>query len=54
MERTNENQIVINTTSSTSRQRLPLNLMISLAAGSVAGVMIIFGLIWAAKMLAGL
>ncbi|MDB4582686.1 hypothetical protein N9164_06010 [Draconibacterium sp.] len=54
METTNENQIVITTASNTHRQRLPLHLMISLAAGSVAGVMIIFGLIWAAKMLTGL
>ena len=54
METTNENQIVMTTAYENHRQRLPLNVMISLAAGSVAGVMIIFGLIWAARMLTGL
>jgi len=54
MERTNENQIIITTASEDHRQRLPLNVMLSLAAGSVAGVMIIFGLIWAIRMLTGL
>ena len=54
MERTNENRIVITTASDNHKQRLPLNVMLSLAAGSVAGVMIIFGLIWAARILIGL
>jgi len=50
----NQNQIVIKTNSENEKQKLPLNLLISLAAGTIAGVAIIFGLFWGAEMLLSL
>lgn len=52
--RVNHNQIVIKTSTENEKQKLPLNLLISLAAGAIAGVAIIFGLFWGAEMLLGL
>jgi hypothetical protein len=49
--KTNQNQIVITTNSDNEKQKLPLNLVITLAAGTVAGVAVIFGLFWGAEML---
>jgi hypothetical protein len=49
-----QNQIVITTGSDEEKQKLPVNLFISLAAGAIAGVAIIFGLFWGAEMLFGL
>jgi hypothetical protein len=46
-----ENQIVITTGSDDEKQKLPVNLILSLAAGAIAGVAIIFGLFWGAEML---
>jgi hypothetical protein len=47
----NQNQIVITTGSDDEKQKLPVNLILSLAAGAIAGVAIIFGLFWGAEML---
>jgi len=52
--KTIQNQIVITTGSEDKKQKLPVNLFISLAAGAIAGVAIIFGLFWGAEMLFGL
>ena len=48
------NQIVITTRSDDEKQKLPVNLFISLAAGAIAGVAIIFALFWGAEMLFGI
>ncbi len=50
----NQNQIVITTSTENEKQKLPANLLVSLAAGAIAGVAIIFGLFWGAEMLLGL
>lgn len=47
----NQNQIVITTNSENEKQKLPMNLILSLAAGTIAGMAIIFGLFWSAEML---
>jgi len=49
--KTNQNQIVITTNPDNEKQKLPLNLILTLAAGTIAGVAIIFGLFWGAEML---
>lgn len=50
----NQNQIVITTQSDDEKQKLPMNLLLTLAAGAVAGMMAIFGLFWGAELLLGL
>lgn len=52
--KTNQNQIVIKTNPENENQKLPLNLVITLAAGTIAGVAVIFGLFWGAEILLGL
>ena len=47
----NQNQIVITTSSDDEKQKLPMNILISLASGVIAGVAIIFGLFWGAELL---
>ena len=51
--RTNQNQIVI-TTSDNENQKMPINLILTLAAGAITGMVIIFGLFWGAEKLMGL
>ena len=50
----NQNQIVIQTKPENEKQKLPMNLILSLAAGTIAGVVLIFGLFWGAEMLLSL
>lgn len=50
----NQNQIVITTGSDDEKQKLPINLLLALAAGAISGVAIIFGLFWGAEVLFGL
>lgn len=45
------NQIVITTNTEDGKQKLPLNLLLTLAMGAVAGVVGIFGIIWGLDML---
>ena len=52
--KTNQNQIVITTLSDNEKQKLPMNLLFTLAAGAFAGMAIIFGLFWGFEMLLGL
>ena len=52
--KTNQNQIVIITTSENENQKLPVNLILTLAAGTIAGMAVIFGLFWGAEKLMGL
>ncbi|QGY43730.1 hypothetical protein GM418_08685 [Maribellus comscasis] len=47
----NQDQIVIKTKPEHEKQKLPMNLIVSLAAGTIAGMAIIFGLFWGAEML---
>lgn len=49
--KTNQNQIVITIDSEDQKQKLPMNLLLTLAAGTIAGVAIIFTLFWSAEML---
>ncbi len=49
-----QNQIVITTNPENEKQKLPANILLTLAAGAIAGVAIIFGLFWGAEMLLSL
>jgi hypothetical protein len=51
--KTSQNQIIIKTHPENEKQKLPLNLLISLAAGAIAGMALIFGLFWGAEVLLG-
>jgi len=51
---TSQNQIVIKTSTGNEKQKLPVNILLSLAAGAIAGVAIIFGIFWGAEILLGL
>ena len=52
--KTNQNQIVIKTKPDNEKQKLPVNLLLSLAAGAITGVALIFGLFWGVEVLLGL
>jgi len=52
--KTNQNQIVITTISENEKQKLPMNLILILAAGTITGMVVIFGLFWGAEKLLGL
>ena len=49
-----QNQIVIRMESEERKQKLPLNLILTFAAGTVAGMIIIFGLFWGIEKIIGL
>jgi hypothetical protein len=51
MEKKSPYQIVITTDNENEKQKLPLILLISVAAGVIAGVFAIFGLIWGLELL---
>jgi hypothetical protein len=44
-------QIVITSDEENEKQKLPLNLVLTLAAGAITGVLAIFGLIWGIELL---
>ncbi len=50
----NQDQIVITMNSEERKQKLPLNLILTLAAGTIAGMAIIFGLFWGVEKIIGL
>ncbi len=52
--KTDQNQIVILTNADDEKQKLPMNLILTLAAGTIAGMVIIFGLFMGAEKLMGL
>ncbi len=52
--KTDQNQIVILTNVDDEKQKLPMNLILTLAAGTIAGMVIIFGLFMGAEKLMGL
>lgn len=52
--KTNQEQIVITLNPEEMKQKLPVNLIVSLVAGMFAGVAIIFGLFMGATLLFGL
>ena len=49
--RTNQNQIVIKTNPENEKGTLPMNLLLTLAAGAIAGMAVIFGLFWGIEMI---
>ena len=51
---TNQNQIVITTLSENEKQKLPMSLILTLAAGAITGMVVIFGLFLGAEILMGL
>ena len=50
----NQNQVIITLNSDDKKQKLPINLLITLAAGTFAGMAIIFGLFWGFERIMGL
>lgn len=52
--KTNKNQIIIKTTPENEKQKFPLSLLLSLAAGAITGVALMFGLFWGVEILFGL
>ena len=50
----NQNQVVIELNSEERKQKLPLNLILTLAAGTIAGMILIFGLFWGVEKIIGL
>ncbi len=50
----NQNQVIITLNSEDKKQKLPINLLITLAAGTFAGMAIIFGLFWGFERIMGL
>ena len=54
MEENRPHQIIITTSNKDEKQKFPLNLLISLAAGAITGVAAIFGLFWGIEVLLGL
>lgn len=53
MEKKQPHQIIITTGNDKRKQQLPLNLLIYLAAGAIAGVAAIFGLFWGIELVLG-
>lgn len=51
MEEKRHHQIVITTSSQNDKQKIPVNLLFSLAAGAIAGVAVVFGLFWGIEIL---
>jgi len=49
----NQNQVIITMNSEDEKQKLPLNLIIPMAAGTLAGIVITIGLFLLVKMLFG-
>jgi len=50
----NQNQIIIKTSTTNDKQKIPINLLISLAAGAITGVALILGIFMGAEMLLGM
>ncbi len=50
----NQNQIVIQTNSENEKKMLPMNLLVTLAAGAIAGMAVIFTLFWGIEKLLGM
>lgn len=51
---TNQNQIVINTDPENEKKLLPVNMLVTLAAGAIAGVAVIFTLFWGIEKIFGI
>ena len=54
MEKKQHHQIVITTDNENKKEKFPLNLLVSLAAGAIAGVAAIFSLFWGIEILLNL
>lgn len=50
----NQNQIVIQTNPENEKKMLPMNLVLTLAAGAIAGMAVIFTLFWGVEKLLGM
>ncbi len=51
---TNQNQIVINTDPESEKKMLPVHMLVTLAAGAIAGVAVIFTLFWGIEKIFGI
>jgi hypothetical protein len=51
MEKKHYHQIVITTDRENNKQKIPFNLLVSLAAGAIAGVAAVFSLFWGIEIL---
>ena len=50
----NQKQVVITMKPENEKQKLPVNLILLLATGTIAGMAVIFALFWGVEMLLGL
>jgi len=50
----NQNQIVIKLDSEERKQKLPIHLILTFAAGTITGLVLILGLFWGVEKLIGL
>jgi hypothetical protein len=53
MEENRPHQIIITTRNKDERQKFPVNLLVTLAAGAITGVAAIFGLFWGIEVFLG-
>lgn len=51
---TNQNQIIIKMNTENEKKMLPMNFVLTLAAGAIAGMAIIFGLFWGLEKFLGM
>lgn len=52
--KTNQNQIVIKMNTENEKKMLPMHLVLTLAAGTIAGMAVIFTLFWGVEKLIGM
>lgn len=52
--KTNQNQVVITMNPENEKKTLPMNILLTLAAGAIAGMAMIFGLFWGFEKLIGM
>lgn len=50
----NQNQIIIKMNTENEKKMLPMNLILTLAAGTIAGMAVIFTLFWGVEKLLGM
>jgi len=50
----NQNQVVIKMNTENEKKMLPMNLILTLAAGTIAGMAVIFTLFWGVEKLLGM
>ncbi len=50
----NQNQVIIKMNTENEKKMLPMNLILTLAAGTIAGMAVIFTLFWGVEKLLGM